>query len=374
MKRTRVALIGATGSIGTQTIEILCAAPDRFELVALAVGRESDATRALAAAHPSAHVVIGLEGGELSSRILDREPDLLVAAATGLVGIRATIDALDAGVAVAIANKEAVVAGGELVMGAARRAAARSGTNLLERLRPVDSEHSAIWQCLAGERPERVERLWLTASGGPFRTWDAPRIASARIDDALKHPTWKMGGKITVDSASLVNKGLEVIEAHRLFEMPMSRISILVHPQSLVHGAVSFTDGSMKAQIGAPDMRVPIGYALNYPQRSDHHVRAVNLADMRELTFEEPDLQRFPGLAVALAAGESGGAAPAVLIVADDVATSRFAAGVIPFGGIAALLRDASDRFAGRPAPESVEALRALSDEVRAFAEAWRPM
>jgi 1-deoxy-D-xylulose-5-phosphate reductoisomerase len=374
MKRTRVALIGATGSIGTQTIEILCAAPDRFELVALAVGRESDASRALAAAHPSAHVVIGLEGGELSSRILDREPDLLVAAATGLVGIRATIDALDAGVAVAIANKEAVVAGGELVMGAARRAAARSGTNLLERLRPVDSEHSAIWQCLAGERPERVERLWLTASGGPFRTWDAPRIASARIDDALKHPTWKMGGKITVDSASLVNKGLEVIEAHRLFEMPMSRISILVHPQSLVHGAVSFTDGSMKAQIGAPDMRVPIGYALNYPQRSDHHVRAVNLADMRELTFEEPDLQRFPGLAVALAAGESGGAAPAVLIVADDVATSRFAAGVIPFGGIAALLREASDRFAGRPAPESVEALRALSDEVRAFAEAWRPM
>lgn len=374
MKRTRVALIGATGSIGTQTIEILCAAPARFELVALAVGRESDASRALAAAHPSAHVVIGLEGGELSSRILDREPDLLVAAATGLVGIRATIDALDAGVAVAIANKEAVVAGGELVMGAARRAAARSGTNLLERLRPVDSEHSAIWQCLAGERPERVERLWLTASGGPFRTWDAPRIASARIDDALKHPTWKMGGKITVDSASLVNKGLEVIEAHRLFEMPMSRISILVHPQSLVHGAVSFTDGSMKAQIGAPDMRVPIGYALNFPQRSDHHVRAVNLADMRELTFEEPDLQRFPGLAVALAAGESGGAAPAVLIVADDVATSRFAAGVIPFGGIAALLQEASDRFAGRPAPESVEALRALSDEVRAFAEAWRPM
>ena len=183
MKRTRVALIGATGSIGTQTIEILCAAPDRFELVALAVGRESDASRALAAAHPSAHVVIGLDGGELSSRILDREPDMLVAAATGLVGIRATIDALDAGVAVAIANKEAVVAGGELVMGAARRAAARRGTNLLERLRPVDSEHSAIWQCLAGERPERVERLWLTASGGPFRTWDAPRIASARIDD-----------------------------------------------------------------------------------------------------------------------------------------------------------------------------------------------
>jgi hypothetical protein len=146
-----------------------------------------------------------------------------------------------------------------------------------------------------------VERFWLTASGGPFRTWDASRIANARIEDALKHPTWKMGGKITIDSASLVNKGLEVIEAHRLFEAPMDRISIMVHPQSLLHGAVSFTDGSMKAQIGAPDMRVPISYAMNYPQRSEQPARAVSLADMRELTFEEPDLQRFPGLAVALA-------------------------------------------------------------------------
>jgi 1-deoxy-D-xylulose-5-phosphate reductoisomerase len=373
MQRQRVALIGATGSIGAQTAQVLRDAPDRFELVALAVGHESDAARALAAAHPSAPLFIGLEGERLSDAILGTTPDLLVAAATGLVGIRATIAALDAGVAVAIANKETIIAGGEMVIGAARRAAARRGTALLERLRPVDSEHSALWQCLAGESPARVERLWLTASGGPFRTWEASRIASARIEDALKHPTWKMGGKITIDSASLVNKGLEVIEAHRLFEMPMSQISILVHPQSLVHGAVSFTDGSMKAQIGAPDMRMPISYALNYPQRSDQPARAVNLADMHELTFEEPDLQRFPGLAVALAAGEAGGAAPAVLIVADDVATTRFASGEIPFGGIAPLLQEATDRFGGRAAPESVEALSALSDEVRAFSTAWRP-
>jgi 1-deoxy-D-xylulose-5-phosphate reductoisomerase len=182
-----------------------------------------------------------------------------------------------------------------------------------------------------------------------------------------------MGGKITIDSASLVNKGLEVIEAHRLFEAPMDRISIMVHPQSLLHGAISFTDGSMKAQIGAPDMRVPISYAMNYPQRSEQPARAVSLADMRELTFEEPDLQRFPGLAVALAAGEAGGAAPATLIVADDIATSRFASGEISFGGIPALLRDACDRFGGRAAPESVEALSSLRDEVQAFSVQWRP-
>ena len=373
MGRQRVAIIGATGSIGAQTLQVLRDAPDRFELVAYAVGRESAAAQELAAAYPGAKRLVGLSGVELSDAILGAAPDLVVAAATGLVGIHATINALHAGVAVAIANKETVVAGGELVIGAARSAAARRGTAILERLRPVDSEHSALWQCLAGESVDRVERFWLTASGGPFRTWEASRIANARFEDALKHPTWKMGGKITIDSASLVNKGLEVIEAHRLFEAPMDRISIMVHPQSLLHGAVSFTDGSMKAQIGAPDMRVPISYAMNYPQRSEQPARAVSLADMRELNFEEPDLQRFPGLAVALAAGEAGGAAPATLIVADDIATTRFAAGEIPFGGIPGLLRDACDRFGGRAAPASVEALSSLRDEVQAFAVQWRP-
>jgi 1-deoxy-D-xylulose-5-phosphate reductoisomerase len=373
MSRERVAIIGAMGSIGTQTLQVLRDAPDRFELVAYAVGRETAAVLEVAAAYPGAKRLVGLSGMELSDAILGAAPDLVVAAATGLVGIHTTINALHAGVAVAIANKETIVAGGELVIGAARSAAAQRGTSILERLRPVDSEHSALWQCLAGESVDRVERFWLTASGGPFRTWDASRIANARIEDALKHPTWKMGGKITIDSASLVNKGLEVIEAHRLFEAPMDRISIMVHPQSLLHGAITFTDGSMKAQIGTPDMRVPISYAMNYPQRSEQPARAVSLADLRELTFEEPDLQRFPGLAVALAAGEAGGAAPATLIVADDIATTRFAAGEIPFGGIPALLRDACDRFGGCAAPESVEALSSLRDEVQAFSVQWRP-
>ncbi len=373
MGRQRVALVGATGSIGAQTLQVLSDHQDRFELVALAVGRESAAARDLATAHPDAQLHIGLSGAQLTDVILGATPDLVVAAATGLVGIHTTIAALDAGAAVAIANKETIVAGGELVIGAARRAAARSGTSLLERLRPVDSEHSALWQCLAGELAERVERLWLTASGGPFRTWDASRIASATVDDALKHPTWKMGGKITIDSASLVNKGLEVIEAHRLFETPMERISILVHPQSVVHGAVSFTDGSMKAQMGEPDMRGPISYALNYPARSAHPARSVDLAAIGELTFEAPDLVRFPGLAVALAAGERGGTAPAALIVADDVATARFLAGEISFGAIPAALADAIARFGGQPEPSDLDSLADLESEVRAFTLGWRP-
>jgi 1-deoxy-D-xylulose-5-phosphate reductoisomerase len=373
MMRQRVALIGATGSIGAQTLHVLSDNRERFDLVALAVGRESAASRDLAAAHPSARFLVGLSGEKLSDAILDAAPDIVVAAATGLVGIHATIAALDAGAAVAIANKETIVAGGEMVIGAARRAAARCGTSLLERLRPVDSEHSALWQCLAGEPAERVERLWLTASGGPFRTWDAARIASATVDDALKHPTWKMGGKITIDSASLVNKGLEVIEAHRLFETPMERISILVHPQSVVHGAVSFTDGSMKAQMGEPDMRGPISYALSYPERSAHPARSVDLAAMGELTFEAPDLVRFPGLAVAFAAGERGGTAPAALIVADDVATARFLAGEISFGAIPALLSAAVERFGGLPEAGDLVTLANLEREVRHFAEQWRP-
>lgn len=373
MDRQRVALIGATGSIGVQTLQVLSEHRERFELVALAVGQEGAAVHELAADHPSARLFVGLSGEQLSNAILSTSPDLVVAAATGLVGIHATIAALDAGAAVAIANKETIVAGGELVIGAARRAAARSGTSLLERLRPVDSEHSALWQCLAGESPELVEQLWLTASGGPFRTWDAARIASATVDDALKHPTWKMGGKITVDSASLVNKGLEVIEAHRLFETPMERISILVHPQSVLHGAVSFTDGSMKGQMGEPNMRGPISYALNYPERSAHSVRSIDLAAIGGLTFEAPDLVRFPGLAVALSAGKQGGAAPATLIVADDVATGRFLAGEISFGAIPTLLSDAVERFGGLPEAGDLTALSSLQLEVRHFAEQWRP-
>jgi 1-deoxy-D-xylulose-5-phosphate reductoisomerase len=372
MSRQRIAIIGASGSIGTQTLEVIEGRRGWFDVVALAVGRDGTTARALADRYPSARLIAGLDGAELSEAILGAEPDVVVAAATGLVGINATIDALDADRIVAIANKEAIVAGGELVIGAARRAAARAGTTLLERLRPVDSEHSAIWQCLAGEPKESVERIWLTASGGPFRTWDASRIARAQVADALQHPTWAMGGKITVDSASLVNKGLEVIEAHRLFELPIDQISVLVHPESLLHGAVAFVDGSIKGQIGSTDMRGPIGYALDYPRRNRGAAHGLDLGALNGLTFETPDAERFPGFAIALEAGANGGSAPAALIVADDVATARFLSGEIGFGDIPPLLSAAVERFGGAPEARDLTELNLFDREVRRFAQQWR--
>ena len=371
MDRQRVALIGATGSIGAQTLHVLSDNPERFDLVALAVGRESDASRKLAAGHPSARFFVGLSGEQLSDAILDATPDLVVAAATGIVGIHATIAALDAGAAVAIANKETIVAGGEVVMRAARSAAERKGTDVLERLRPVDSEHSALWQCLVGESLDRVRSLWLTASGGPFRESTAAEIAAATPATALKHPTWSMGAKITIDSATLVNKGLEAIEAHRLFSVPMEQVKIVVHPQSVVHGLVEFVDGSTKAQMGSPDMRGPIGYALGYPVRMALGIPNVDLSAHGSLTFSPPDLARFPGLAIALEAGRAGRAAPGALIAADGVAVTRFLAGEFPLGGIPELLHDAVEQFGARPAPASVAEVIALHEEVTAFAQRW---
>jgi 1-deoxy-D-xylulose-5-phosphate reductoisomerase len=272
---------------------------------------------------------------------------------------------------VAIANKETIVAGGEVVMRAARSAAERKGTDVLERLRPVDSEHSALWQCLVGESLDRVRSLWLTASGGPFRESTAAEIAAATPATALKHPTWSMGAKITIDSATLVNKGLEAIEAHRLFSVPMEQVKIVVHPQSVVHGFVEFVDGSTKAQMGSPDMRGPIGYALGYPVRMALGIPNVDLVAHGSLTFSPPDLARFPGLAIALEAGRAGGAAPGALIAADGVAVTRFLAGEFPLGGIPQLLHDAVEQFGARPAPASVAEVIALHEEVTQFAERW---
>jgi 1-deoxy-D-xylulose-5-phosphate reductoisomerase len=298
-------------------------------------------------------------------------PDIALIATTGVVGLAATVAALDAGIAVAIANKETIVAGGDVVMRAARAAAERKGSDVVERLRPVDSEHSALWQCLAGESLDRVRALWLTASGGPFRAASAAEIAAATPDTALKHPTWSMGAKITIDSATLVNKGLEAIEAHRLFSVPMEQIKILVHPQSVVHGFVEFVDGSTKAQMGSPDMRGPIGYALGYPVRMAAAIPNVDLASHGSLTFAAPDLARFPGLAIALEAGHAGGSAPGALIAADGVAVTRFLAGEFPLGGIPNLLRDAVERFGVRPAAASVPEVIALHEEVTTFAQRW---
>jgi 1-deoxy-D-xylulose-5-phosphate reductoisomerase len=345
--------------------------PERFEIVALASGRGGEQHDALALANPNARSLVGGSADDLRSLVLDVAPDIALIATTGVVGLAATVAALEAGVAVAIANKETIVAGGEVVMGAARAAAKRKGSNVLERLRPVDSEHSALWQCLVDETLDRVRSLWLTASGGPFRESTAAEIAAATPATALKHPTWSMGAKITIDSATLVNKGLEAIEAHRLFSVSMSQIKIVVHPQSVVHGFVEFVDGSTKAQMGSPDMRGPIGYALGYPVRMASVFPNVDLAAHGTLTFTAPDLVRFPGLAIALEAGRAAGAAPGALIAADGVAVTRFLAGEFHLGGIPRLLHDAVERFGVRPAPASVAEVIALHEEVTLFAERW---
>jgi 1-deoxy-D-xylulose-5-phosphate reductoisomerase len=371
VSRIRIALLGASGSIGLQAADVIAQHPDTFEIVALASGRGGAQHDALAMANPQARSVLGGSANDLRSLVLDAAPDIALIATTGVVGLAATVAALEAGIAVAIANKETIVAGGDVVMRAARVAAERKGTDILERLRPVDSEHSALWQCLVGEQLDRVRALWLTASGGPFRNASAAEIASATPDAALKHPTWSMGAKITIDSATLVNKGLEAIEAHRLFSVPMEQVKIVVHPQSVVHGLVEFVDGSTKAQMGSPDMRGPIGYALGYPVRMDATIPNVNLSSHGSLTFAAPDLVRFPGLAIALEAGRAGGSAPGALIAADGVAVTRFLAGEFPLGGIPNLLRDAVERFGVRPAAASVSEVIALHEEVTEFAQRW---
>jgi len=309
--------------------------------------------------------------------------DIVVVATGGLVALRSVLAALEAGKVVATANKETLVAGGHLVMPAVRRlaagAAASTGdghgplANPLGWLRPIDSEHSAIWQCLVGEDYAAIERLLLTASGGPFLDWSVAGLATVGPEQALKHPTWTMGAKITIDSATMLNKGLEIIEAHWLYDVPLSAISVVIHPQSVVHSAVQFVDGSLKAQLGTPDMRLPIQYALTYPERRPSLAAAVDLIAAGRLEFRAPDEDRFPALRIGREAGLAGPRASTALISADEVAVARFLGGRLDFNGIARLLGAAVERFGQAHATEpSLEELVALDAEVRAFAEACR--
>ncbi len=386
-------MLGSTGSIGRQALEVLGALPERFQVVALA-GRR-DTTTLLAQADrfrpravamgdgPSAELPPGVhreQGPDPLLALATRDDvDLVLVATGGLVSLPATLAALAAGKVVATANKETLVAGGHLVMPLARRQAAAVAVDTpgdaqaspLAWLRPIDSEHSAIWQCLAGEHVGEVARLVLTASGGPFRDGPAD-LSKVRPADALAHPTWHMGAKITIDSATLMNKGLEVIEAHWLYDVPYDRVTVVVHPQSIIHSAVEFVDGSLKAQLGLPDMRLPIQYALTYPRRVPSPAHAVSLADAAALTFEPVDEARFPALAIARHAGDLGPRATAALIAADEVAVERFLAGSLSFPGIWRLAEAAVDRFgaAGATLPGLDEVL-ALDADVRAFSRSF---
>jgi 1-deoxy-D-xylulose-5-phosphate reductoisomerase len=373
--RRGVALLGSTGSIGRQTVDVLAAHPDRFRVVALAAGTDRAGLDEQASRFRPEVTTLGASDAGLVELATRDDVDLVVIATGGVVSLRPVLAALRAGKVVATANKETLVAGGHLVMPEARRLAAERAASApgdpfaspLAWLRPIDSEHSAIWQCLVGESMASVAALVLTASGGPFLDATADELAAVTPERALRHPTWTMGAKITIDSATLANKGLEVIEAHWLYDAPYDAIEVVIHPQSVVHSAVRFVDGSLKAQLGTPDMRLPIQYAMTYPDRLPSPAAAPDLIGAGRLEFRAPDETRFPALRIAREAGIAGPWASAALIAADDVAVGRFLGGTLDFTDIPRLLEAAVTRFGSSAAPDpDVEALVALDTEVRA--------
>lgn len=351
----RVVVLGSTGSIGRQTIEVALRFPERVRVVALAANRSADELAAQALATGVTRVAVA--DGDAATRVRDLlseaevaagsaavaelaaldEADVVVNALVGATGLRATVAAIQSGKRLALANKESLVVAGDIVM-----PMVRSNDALL----PVDSEHSAIFQCLAGEPADRVARIWLTASGGPFRGMRPDDLATVTVEQALKHPRWSMGPKITIDSATLMNKGLETIEAHHLFGIPYERIQVVVHPQSCVHSMVEFVDGSVKAHLGATDMRIPIQYALSHPDRWEAPVPPVDFAAIGRLDFEEPDREAFPCLDLAVEAGKAGGTMPAVMNAANEVAVAAFLQRRIGFRDIARVIETVMERHA----------------------------
>ena len=370
-----ISILGSTGSIGTQALDVVRMHPDLFRVSALTAYSSAEklfeqvrtfrpAMAGLEKPIPMSNIpedlrfcrwVMGPEADRVAAA--EESADMVLVSIVGIAGLQSVMDALAAGRQVLLANKEALVTGGHLVMDAARKI----GKPLL----PVDSEHSAIFQCLQGAAGNRPERLLLTASGGPFRTWEKERIARATRQDALNHPTWNMGAKITIDSASMFNKALEIMEARWLFDMPAEKIDVVVHPQSIVHSAIEFADGAVIAQLGVPDMRVPIQYAMTYPERQPSPAKALDLFALGQLTFEPGDPEKFPALRLAGACLNAGGAACTVLNGANEAAVAAFLRDEIPFGGIAMLVEGALEKLAGLPADT-------LSDIFEADAQARR--
>jgi|RhiMetdeSRZDD1v2_1073273.scaffolds.fasta_scaffold09021_16 1-deoxy-D-xylulose-5-phosphate reductoisomerase len=350
-----ITILGATGSIGASTLDLIKRAPHRYRVESVSARRNAAALGKIAREVGARHAVVAdhaayrelkeaLSGTRIEAasgedalvEAAQRPADWVMAAISGSVGLKPTLAAIERGATVALANKECLVCAGGLFM---RRAASTGATVL-----PVDSEHNAVFQALAAGNRADVRRAILTASGGPFRNWSKEAIKAATPEQALRHPNWVMGPKVTIDSATLMNKGLEIIEAHHLFSLSSDEIDVLVHPQSVVHGLVEFRDGSVVAQLGSPDMRIPIAHCLAWPQRIDGPAARLDLAALHELTFEPPDMERFPALALARRALETGGAAPTVLNAADEVAVGEFIAGRIGFAAIAALVEATLER------------------------------
>jgi 1-deoxy-D-xylulose-5-phosphate reductoisomerase len=367
----KIVILGSTGSIGTSTLDVIQRFPDHFQVVGLAARSNVDVLEAQVKKFRPAIVCLDMEAAakDLAKRVKSQkvevcwgveglirvathaEADMVVSAIVGAVGLIPTISALESGKDVALANKETLVMAGELVI----RKAREKKVNLL----PVDSEHSAVFQCLQSGRKEEVKKIILTASGGPFRNHTRDKLHLVTPEEALNHPRWEMGKKISVDSATLMNKGLEVLEAHWLFDVPIKQVEVLIHPQSIVHSMVEYQDGSIIAQLGITDMRIPILYALSYPRRLAHDLPSLDLAQISSLTFERPDLDKFPCLGYALAAGRAGGTAAAVLNAANEVAVRLFLGKKIKFTDIPRLIRGTLDQHQPKKIEQVEEVLEA---------------
>ncbi len=378
--KKKIALLGSTGSIGIQTLQVVDMHPEKFEIVSMASGgnKETILEEQIIKYKPKlvavnneicakklkekfknqTKIVWGQEGVVEAATVEDA--DIVVAAISGAAGLIPTLSAIRSGKDVVLANKETLVTAGSLVM----KEVAKQGINFL----PVDSEHSAIFQCIQPEQKRVVESIILTASGGPFRGYTASKLEQVKLEDALKHPNWSMGSKITIDSATLMNKGLEVIEAHWLFHMPYEDIEVVIHPQSIIHSMVRYKDGSILAHLGKPDMRVPIQYALTYPYRMENNLQQLNFAQVGSLTFEEPDMDTFPCLKLAFEAGKRGGTLPAVLNAANEVAVELFLKEKIKFTQIPLLIDKALEKTSVIDNP-TLEEILEIDSITRAYTE-----
>ncbi len=370
VKLKKLAVLGSTGSIGQQTLDIVRAMPDRFSIVGLAAGdNHTLLMQQIQEFKPEFFYYAGY-GSENANRAVFLRPkylpieqmatypdvDIVVVATSGLAGLDAVLAAVKAGKTIALANKESLVAAGGIITAAAKKAKAR--------ILPIDSEHSAIWQCLNGEK-QTPSRIILTASGGPFFDYPVERMTNITVTQALAHPSWKMGKKVTIDSATLMNKGLEVIEAHWLFNVPIENITVVIHPQSIVHSMVEFVDGSVKAQLSMPDMRLPIQYALSYPDRLPNaDLPRLDWDNFADLNFQQPDMAKFPCLRLAIEAGKRGDAYPAVLCAADEVAVDLFLQGKIRFLDIATIVEKTLEKHESVPSP-SLDDIKAVDKWAR---------
>jgi 1-deoxy-D-xylulose-5-phosphate reductoisomerase len=385
--RRSVTILGATGSIGSSTIDLLKRQPDRFEVRALTAHKNSAALAKLAREMGASFAAVaddgaykelkselsgsGIEAASGSDAVAEaarRPAEWVIGAITGTAGLEPSLAAIERGATLALANKESLVCAGTLVM----RRARETGATVL----PVDSEHNALFQAMTAGRREDVTKVIITASGGPFRTWSKDDIRKATLQAALKHPNWSMGPKVTIDSATLMNKGLEVIEAYHLFNLKPDEIEVLVHPQSIVHGMVEFRDGSVIAHLGAHDMRIPIAHCLAWPDRIDGPAKRLDLAEIGSLTFEKPDLHRFPALGLAWQALRAGSGATTVLNAANEIAVAEFVSGKISFNGIPALVEatlDAASRRGVMREPASIADAIAVDHDSRSLARDLLP-